>query len=107
MEGTAENNIENGTFNQTDRANPFNPENKIPSRQDILLKLYNRSLWIADKIDNSHTKLNDNLKIRVGFAKVECQFYSAILDGLKDVELDELAAEVAELKAMMEKKGNQ
>ena len=104
MVETAKNHIETGLATQKVLANPFNPQNALPSRQDILLKLYNRSLWIANKIDNRHVKIDENLKTRVNFARVECQFYTAILDGLKDVELDDLAKQILEIKEDLAKK---
>jgi hypothetical protein len=105
MEDTAKNNDNNGVITEKGNANPFNPENKLPTRQDVLLLLWNRSKWIADKIDNSHTKFTPQLETRVRYAKTECQFYQAILDGLKDVEIDELAKQLAEIKEAMKQKG--
>ena len=105
MDDTAKNNIDNGVMKEKGDTNPFNPENKLPTRQEIILKLYNRSQWLADKIDNSHTKFTPQLDIRVKYVKVECQLYEAILAGLKDVEIDELAQQLAELKQVIDKKG--
>jgi len=98
-----QNNIENGASSQNNHVNPFNPENKIPDRKTVLLTLYNRALWIASKIDNGKTQLDEKLKQRVNMARVECQFYSVILDGLKDVELDELKLEIEEIKKALQK----
>lgn len=106
MEETAKNNIENSANNPTDNANLSNSDKKLPfTRQDILLKLWIRSQWISDKIDNNHTKFTEQLDIRVKYAKTECQFYTAILDGLKDVEIDDLAKQLAEIKQTLAAKG--
>jgi hypothetical protein len=50
--------------------------------------LWERAKWFKEKIDNPRTQLNEHLKARAYFATIECQFYRAILFGLKDAELE-------------------
>ena len=50
--------------------------------------MWERAKWFKEKIDNPRTQLNDNLKARAYFATIECQYYRAILFGLKDEELE-------------------
>jgi len=98
MVNMASESIENGVKQQTETVNPLNPENQFPERKTILLKLYNRALWIGSKIDNGKTQLDSKLHERINMARVECQFYGVILDGLKDTDIDDLKLEVEEIK---------
>ena len=95
---------ENGANMQNGLANPFNPENKIPDMNTILLKAYNRALWIASKIDNPKTQLDEKLRQRVYMAKVECQYYNVILNGLKDADIATIMIEIENIKKIIEEK---
>jgi hypothetical protein len=99
------NNGENSVKQQNNLVNPLNSENQFPERKTILLKLYKRALWIGSKIDNSKTQLDCKLHERINMARVECQFFGTILDGLKDVELDELKQEIDEIKKELKTHG--
>jgi hypothetical protein len=102
MVNMAQNNGENGLKQQTDIDNTLNSENRFPDRKTVLAKLYSRALWIGSKIDNGKTQLDSKLHERVNMARAECQFYSVILDGLKDVELDDLKKEIEQIKEVLE-----
>jgi hypothetical protein len=67
---------------------PFPKATTTLKRTEVLLALWNRSLWLKGKIDNPRTKFDNNLKSRVYFAQVETQIYKTILYGLRDEELE-------------------
>jgi hypothetical protein len=98
MEGIAENNIANSDKSQIDSENPANPTQQIPTRQDVLLRLWKRADWIAQKVDCRNTKLTPELFQRVKLIKAECDIYHEILFGMKEVELVQLEQDITELK---------
>ena len=75
---------------------PYSKVTTAPRRTEVLLALWNRSLWLKNKIDNPRTKLDNNLKSRVYFAQVETQIYKVILYGLNDEELEKRVEELEE-----------
>jgi len=95
------NNGENNANTQNGTANPLNPENQFPERKTILLKLYNRALWIGSKIDGNKTQLDCKLHERINMARVECQFYSVIIDGLKDADITDMMLEIENIKKVI------
>ena len=103
MEDTAQNNIDNSDIPQTEIDNkPVSTQ--PPTRTDILLKLNRRAEWLANKIDNSHTKLTAELKTRVYFVTVECQIYKTILYGMKELELVQLEKDIEDIKQALKEK---
>jgi hypothetical protein len=65
-------------------------------RTDVLMKLWNRAMWLEHRIDNRRTKLDPNLKARASLVSKECRIYQIILMGLKDEELELRVMELEE-----------
>jgi hypothetical protein len=73
---------------ETNEETPFSKATNAPNRTEVLLSLWNRSLWLKSKIDNPRTKFDDNLRSRVYFCQVECSILRTILYGLSNEELE-------------------